>query len=305
MKRFIIIIILSTSFIISSFSVISCSNHTLNADATGIFEAVETVISSEVSGVIKQFSIQEGDEIEAGKTVAIIDTTPFYLQKLQLLSKKQSLLAGCPDKNKQLAPVREEIIRLQKEKARTENLFLGGAATRQQLDDITAQLNITESKLIASQNSLQMTIETINKECITIDIQIALIDDQLKKCHIINPLSGRVLKKYTEVYEIASPVKALYRIADMEQMFLRAYITSAQLSGIKLGQQVKVYSDYGNDGKREYNGTVTWISDKAEFTPKTIQTKDERENLVYAIKIAVNNDGYLKTGQYGELYLAH
>ncbi|MDR3128854.1 MAG: HlyD family efflux transporter periplasmic adaptor subunit [Tannerellaceae bacterium] len=282
----------------------SCRDSKLKTDAAGIFEATETIISSEVSGMIKRLDIQEGDRLEAGKEVALIDTPQLHLRKLQLLSRKQSLHAGRPDMEKQLASIREEIARYKKETVRTENLFQGGAATRQQLDEITAQFKIAEGRLMAQQNSLQMTIETIDKESEGTDIQIAQIEDQLVKCRIINPVQGRVLKKYAEAYEIVAPAKALYRIADTEKMFLRAYITSDQLLDVKLGQQVKVYSDHDESEKREYNGRIVWISDKAEFTPKTIQTKDERANLVYAIKIAVHNDGYLKIGQYGELVLS-
>ncbi|MDR3127125.1 MAG: HlyD family efflux transporter periplasmic adaptor subunit [Tannerellaceae bacterium] len=289
MKTFLLLLLIILS------PLTACRNTRPQPAATGIFEATEIVISSEVAGTITHFPVQEGDYIEAGELVALIDTTQFHLQRQQLLAKKEVLLVGCPDVDAQLAPLREELARHQKEKERTHNLFLGGAATRQQLDEITAQCHITQGKWMAAHSALKKNIASIHKECASLDIQIALLDNQLDKCHIFNPLSGTLLRKYTETHEITAPAKPLYRIADTGKIFLRAYITAGQLAQISLGQQVHVHCDL-----RTYPGAVAWISQQAEFTPKTIQTQDERANLVYAIKIAVRNDGFLKTGQYGE-----
>lgn len=280
-----------------------CNSNKLKYDAAGTFEAIEILISSEASGVIQQFDVKEGEVIEAGVQVGVIDTTQLSLQKLQLLGNQRALRASRPDMNAQITATREEIARLQREKSRIENLIKGDGATRQQLDEITAQLRVAEGRLAAQTNLLQSSIGSLDEQSSTVDIQIAQIEDKLAKCRIVNPIEGTVLKKYAEVYEVTSPTRPLYRIADLRTMFLRAYITSDQLSKLRLGQDVRVYSDFGVNERREYNGEIVWISDRAEFTPKTIQTKNERENLVYAVKIALPNDGYLKIGMYGEVDL--
>jgi len=278
----------------------SCNGNKMKHDAAGTFEATEILISSEASGVIKEFNVEEGKQLEAGTLVGYIDSTQLYLQKLQLLTNRKAVQVSRPDVQTQIKSTREEIARIQTEKNRIERLLEGDAATPQQLDEINAQLKVAEGRLAAQINSLETNIGSLNEQSSAIDIQAAQIEDQLGKCRIINPISGTVLKKYSEAQEISSPARPLYKIADMENIFLRAYVTSDQLSKLKLGDKTVVFSDYGDDW-RQYTGTVTWISDKAEFTPKTIQTKDERTNLVYAIKIAVKNDGYLKIGMYGEV----
>lgn len=283
----------------------ACNSNKLKYDAAGTFEATEILISGEASGVIRRFDVEEGQVIEAGKLVGVIDTTQLYLQKLQLLGNQRALRVSRPDVTKQITATREEIARLQTEKRRIENLIKGDAATGQQLDEITAQLRVAEGKLAAQMNSLQSSIGSLDEQSSTVDIQIAQIEDKLSKCRIVNPISGTVLKKYAEAHEVASPARPLYRIADLKTMYLRAYVSSDQLSKACLGQDVRVYSDYGDKERREYEGRIVWISDRAEFTPKTIQTKNERANLVYAVKIAVPNDGFLKIGMYGEVDLGN
>ncbi len=278
----------------------SCNRNKFNYDAAGTFEATEILISSEASGFIEVFDVEEGQMLEAGAVVGYIDSIQLYLKKLQLLSSRKAIQVSRPDVNKQIVSTREEIARIKTEKNRIENLLKGDAATQQQLDEINAQLKVAEGKLAAQMNSLQTNIGNLNEQSAAVDVQIAQIDDQLAKCKIINPVNGTVLKKYAEAFEISSPARPLYKIADIETLFLRAYVTSEQLTLLELGQAATVYSDFGESNQREYTGKVTWISDKAEFTPKTIQTKDERANLVYAVKIAVKNDGYLKIGMYGE-----
>ncbi|MDR0732754.1 MAG: efflux RND transporter periplasmic adaptor subunit [Dysgonamonadaceae bacterium] len=291
----------STSLFFATLLLASCNGNKLKHDAAGTFEATEVLISSEVAGVIKRFDIAEGQAIEAGTPVGLIDTTQIYLQKLQLLGSQRALRAGRPDVNKQITATREEIARIKSEKRRIENLLKGDAATRQQLDDIDAQLKVAEARMDAQLNSLQTNIESLDEQTATLDAQIAQIDDRLAKCKIINPLTGTVIGKYAEALELASPARPLYRIADLQTMFLRAYVTSEQLSKTALGQPAVVFTDYGEKERREYAGKIVWISDRAEFTPKIIQTKNERANLVYAVKIAVSNDGYLKIGMYGEV----
>ena len=279
----------------------SCNNNQSDYDATGTFEATEILISSEASGAIKSLRVEEGKQLESGELVGYIDSTQLYLQKLQLVSKRKTLEVSRPDVGKQIQATREEIQRIKTEKSRIENLLKGDAATQQQLDEINSLLKVAEGKLSAQMNSLQTNIGSLNEQSSTVDIQIAQIEDQLAKCKIINPVRGTVLKKYAEAFEISAPARPLYKIANLETVFLRVYITSSQLSQIKLGQDVTVFSDFGKDEQRKYAGKITWISDKAEFTPKTIQTKDERANLVYAVKIAVKNDNFLKIGMYGEV----
>ncbi|MDR0659376.1 MAG: HlyD family efflux transporter periplasmic adaptor subunit [Prevotellaceae bacterium] len=279
----------------------SCNRNKLSYDAAGTFEAVEILISSEASGIIEQLDIEEGARLEAGTTVGYVDSTQLYLKKLQLLSSRKALQISRPDINAQIAATREEIARIKTEKNRIENLLKGDAVTQQRLDEINALLKVTEGKLAAQMNSLQTNIGNINEQSTTVAIQVAQLDDQLAKCRIINPIRGTVLKKYAEVFELTSPARPLYKIADMQTLYLRAYVTSDLLTKLQLGQNATVYSDFGESEHREYAGKVIWISDKAEFTPKTIQTKDERANLVYAVKIAVKNDGYLKIGMYGEV----
>lgn len=281
----------------------ACNSNRLKYDAAGVFEATEVVVSSEVSGVVQQFDIAEGDELIAGQRIGTIDSTQLYLQKLQLIGSQRALEVSRPDVRKQIAVAQEELERIRREKTRIEKLFKGGAATEQQLDECTAQLRMAEARLAAQENSLTINSEGIAEQSSTITIQIAQLEDKLRRCRIINPVKGTVLKKYVERGELVAPFRPLYRIANLDTMYLRAYLTSDQISKTRLGQEVRLYSDYGQSGRREYVGRIVWSSARAEFTPKTIQTRDERANLVYAVKIATTNDGLLKIGMYGEVAL--
>lgn len=205
------------------------------------------------------------------------------------------------DINKQIAATREQISKAEYEKKRTENLLKENAATQKQIDDIDSQIAVLQKQLEAQISTLQRGNASVTEESSAYEIQVAQLEDQLNKCRISSPINGTVLAKYAETGELAISGKPLFKVADIQNMFLRAYITADQLSQLKLGDKVKVFSDLGDDDRREYEGVITWISDKSEFTPKTIQTRDERANLVYAIKIAVKNDGYLKIGMYGEI----
>ena len=202
-----------------------------------------------------------------------------------------------------MAAVEQQIETAKTEKKRIENLLKANAINQKQLDDVNAQIAVLEKQQTALKSTLELSTNSISGENEAVQIQIKQIDDQLAKCRIVSPLAGTVLTKYAEKGELASPGKALFKVADIQNIILRAYITNDQLSKLKIGQKVKVYSDSGESDSKEYEGTVSWISAKAEFTPKTIQTRDERANLVYALKIAVKNDGLLKIGMYGNVSL--
>lgn len=210
----------------------------------------------------------------------------------------KSVEGQLPDILKQVAALKEEIATAEREKRRVENLLKAGAANQKQPDDAQAHLEVLQKQLVAQGSTLLNSRESLTAEFFG-RCSSGTVEDQLMKCHITSPIAGTVLAKYAEAGEPATMGKPLFKVADMEQMYIRAYITSEQLSQVKLGQKVTVFSDYGNDERKEYPGVVTWISDRSEFTPKTILTKDERANLVYAVKVAVKNDGYLKIGMYG------
>lgn len=273
-------------------------------DATGTFEATEVIVSAEVSGRIMQYAVDEGTALKAGQQVGYIDTTQLYLQKMQLTANARSVRSRAQDVSKQIASTREEIAKAQFEKRRNEKLLASNASTQKQIDDLDSQIAVLEKKLAAQVSTLQNSNTSITEESSALEIQVAAIEDMIRKSILSSPIDGTVLANYAQAGELAAPGKALFKVADTDNMYLRAYITSSQLADVKIGQQVKVFSDYGDDIRKEYPGTVKWIADKAEFTPKTIQTKDERADLVYAVKIAVPNDGYIKIGMYGEVKLS-
>jgi HlyD family secretion protein len=279
----------------------ACSPEEKSFDASGSFEAIETIISSEVSGTILELNIEEGQEIQRGYQVAVIDSVQLHLKKAQLEAKYMAILSKSPDIAIQLSALESQLATAEKEKLRISNLLQGDAATKKQLDDINANIEVIKKQIAAQKSTLNITRDGISKDANSIQIQIAQIEDQLKRSRIINPLNGTVLAKYAQKNEITSMGKPIYKIADLSNLTLRAYITGDQLAKIKLNQKVKVLTDNGDGGFNETEGTVTWINDKAEFTPKTIQTKDERANLVYAIKVNVVNDGTYKIGMYGEI----
>lgn len=270
-------------------------------DASGTFEAEETIISAEASGTLNSFSLEEGQSLNAGATIGYIDTLQLYLRKKQLRSQILSTLAQMPDTHAQLAALQSQLQTALREQRRFTKLVEADAATRKQLDDVSAQVDLLKKQISAQRSSLDITTTSIQRQTSPLEIQVEQIDDQIKKSIIINPVSGTVLTKYAEKSEVVSVGKPLYKIADVSALTLRAYITGDQLPHIRLHQKVKVLTDKTADTYQQHEGIVSWISDKAEFTPKTIQTKDERANLVYAVKIRVRNDGYLKIGMYGEV----
>lgn len=278
----------------------ACNRGDGDFDTTGTFEATEILVSSEANGKIMELNIEEGDRLDAGALVGYVDSTQLYLKKMQLLAGLRSVDIRKPDIRKQIAALEQQIATARTEQQRMENLVKAKAGNQKQVDDIVSNIKYLQKQLDAQYSTLNKTTGGADAEAEGILYQIMQLDDQLQKSRIVNPQAGTVLVKYAEPGEVTAAGKPLYKIADTDLLYLRAYITSDQLSTLKQGQTVRVFADYGENDRREYPGTITWISDKSEFTPKGIQTKDERANLVYAIKIAVKNDGYLKIGQYGE-----
>lgn len=279
----------------------ACTGSDMNYDAAGTFEAVETIVSAEVTGTLEEFKIEEGQPLAAGAVLGYIDTTQLYLQKRQLMAQARAVTSRQPNINAQVAALQEQLKQAQREQQRIANLVKADAATGKQLDDANAQVAIIQKQIAAQQSSLGITTSSLAEETTPIEAQILQIENQLAKSRIVNPVGGTVLAKYAEAHEVVNVGKPLYKIADISTLHLRAYVTGNQFAGLKLNQTVTVLTDDGTGHYRKYPGIIIWISDKAEFTPKTIQTKDERANLVYAIKVKVKNDGYLKIGMYGEV----
>ena len=280
----------------------SCGKQT-TFDAQGTFEATEIVVSSEATGKILHFEAEEGTLVEAGQQVGAMDSLQLHLQRKQLIAQQSALLNSRPDVKKQVSSLREQIAKQKSELQRVENMLRDGAATQKQHDDINAHIRVLEGQLEATLSTLGKNTASINDNSASLEAQIAALDDRIAKCHIIAPTNGTVLVKYAEAGELATVGKPLMKIANLEKIYLRAYFTSDQLANIRLGDTVKVIADFGGDEQHEYEGRIAWISSESEFTPKNIQTKDSRANLVYAVKIAVKNDGRLKIGLAGEVLL--
>ncbi|MBI9097524.1 MAG: efflux RND transporter periplasmic adaptor subunit [Spirochaetaceae bacterium] len=292
----------SGTLILTAITVIllaSCTHSDDSISASGVFESREVILSSQSSGEILQMNMHEGDLVESGQVLGIIDSVQLELKKEQLLKSIEVAETRRPHIDVQLAPLQQQLASAEREKQRIDNLIKAGATGEKQHDDIVAQIRLMEKQLAARRSSLEQSNLLITGEIESLEVQLKQIDDQIKRCTLISPIAGTVLAKYAERGELAVPGKALLKIADMKEMTLRAYISSDQLTTMKLGQVVEVVADFGEKENRKYSGIVKWISDKAEFTPKTIQTRDERSNLVYAVKIALENDGYLKVGMYG------
>jgi HlyD family secretion protein len=296
---------------------LSCGPKEEQFDASGTFEADEVIVSAQLGGQLLAFDVNEGDTIAKGTVVGKIDSADVALQKQQVQATIQSLQEKTTDAGPQVKLLKDQLAvqqtqlnNLLKDQQRYHNLLQTGAITQKQMDDINTQVEATKRQMQVTQQQIQVHLtstsaqnRSILSEKGPLQKQVAQISEQLSKATIVNPVTGTVLSKYALQGEVTAPGKALYKIADLSYLNLRAYITGTQLSTVKLNQPVKVLIDSGANNYREYSGAVTWISDKAEFTPKTIQTKDERANLVYAIKIRVKNDGYLKIGMYGEVKL--
>lgn len=279
----------------------ACNSGDKEYDATGTFEATETTVAAEQAGTLLTFSLEEGDNIEVGTEVGLIDTTQLWLKISQTEASKAVYQSQKPDQEKQIAATRQQLAKARTEQQRYKELVADGAAPSKMLDDASNQVQVLQRQLDAQVSALQTSTNALSRQMDAADVQVRQLRDQLLKCHIKSPVGGTVLEKYVERGEYVTPGKPLFKIGDVRHMYLRAYITSAQLKNVKTGQKVKVFADYGGGQKKEYVGTVTWISSRSEFTPKTILTDDERADLVYAVKIAIETDGYVKIGMYGEV----
>ena len=280
----------------------SCSSKP-DYDATGIFEATTVTVSAETTGKILSISAEEGDSVTAESKVALIDTTALALQRLQIMTEQQATESSSPDITAQVASLRTQIAHWQNETARQERLLADGATTQKQLDDARTQLRTLRDQLSAQLSTLGKNRSSISDNAIALQYRREQVEDQINRSKIISPISGTVLIKYAEPGEFATPGKPLLKLADLSNIYLRSYFTASQLADLKIGQKVTVVADFGGDERYDYPGTITWIAEESEFTPKSIQTADSRANLVYAVKIAVKNDGRLKLGQYGEVRL--
>ena len=282
------------------FTMAACNKSENNLDAAGAFESVETIVSTEAAGTIKEFNIEEGQTMQPGVQVGYVDSMQLYLKKIQLEAQIASVNVQMPDIPVQVAALESQLAEAEKNQTRMNNLVKQDAATRQQADLANTQVEVLKKQIEAQKSVLGIATATLSKNMAPLQKQIDQINDQILKCRITNPVHGTVLTKYVQNHEVVMPGKALYKIAETDTLILRAYITGSQLSQVKLSQMIKVRVDKGAKQYGEYSGIIYWISDKSEFTPKTIPTKDERADLVYAIKVRVVNDGFLKIGMYGE-----
>ena len=279
----------------------ACGGSEKDYDATGTFEATETTVFAEQSGALLSFDVNEGDMIEAARQVGLIDTTQTWLKIQQLGATKEVYQSQKPDMERQIAATRQQLAKARQDEQRYRELVADGAVPSKMFDDASNQVKVLQRQLDAQISSLSTNTRALDKQTAAADVQIDQLRDMLRKCHVVTPTKGTVLEKYVERGEFVGVGKPLFKIADTQDMYMRAYVTSAQLQDIKLGQKVKVFADYGDNQRKEYAGTVSWISSRSEFTPKTILTDDERADLVYAVKIAIKNDGFVKIGMYGEV----
>lgn len=278
-------------------AMISCTNSNETSDAYGNFEATEITISAQSMGEIRQFDLNEGNLLKAGQLIGWVDTTDFSLKKSQTLAQKDAIISRVTNLDAQIAVYEQQKVNIQRDKERVEKMFLDGAATQKQVDDISGQIDVID-KQIKSVKAQQTSIYT---EAAVIQKQIAQVEESIAKSIIVNPLEGVVLAKYVNVHEMVVPGKPLYKLADLREMTLKVYVSGSQIPQVKIGQEVEVVVDADKETNRKMTGTVSWVSESAEFTPKIIQTKEERVNMVYAVKVLVSNDGTLKIGMPGEI----
>ena len=282
----------------------ACGRKERQYDATGVFEATETTVYAEQTGALLTFNVEEGDTVGQNREVGLIDTTQLWLKMKQAEAMKSVYQSQKPDQEKQIAVTRQQLAKAKQDQQRYKELVADGAAPAKMLDDANSQVEVLQRQLDAQLSSLRVNTNALDKQMAATDVQSEQLRDQIRKCHILVPAKGTVIEKYVERGEFVSAGKPLFKMADTENMFIRAYVTSAQLENIKTGQRATVFADYGNGEKKEYEGRVTWISSRSEFTPKTILTDDERADLVYAVKVAIKGDGYVKMGMYGEVLFA-
>lgn len=281
----------------------ACGNKNVDYDASGVFETTEVIVSARGTGEIVSLNVEEGQTVKANEPLGELDMTQLILKKEQLHAGKDAATSRKLNTAQQVASLSQQIANLQSEQARFKALLKDGAATQKQVDDLGYQIATLQKQLTAANEQVTTANQSIDGQSASFDAQMGQIDDMMHQAVITSPIDGVILSKYAEAGEFAVPGRALFKVANVSDMKLRAYITADQLTGLKIGQKVKVYADQGADGRKEYDGTVSWISSEAEFTPKTIQPRDERSNLVYAIKIAVKNDGLIKRGMYGDVKL--
>ena len=279
----------------------SCKDNKRSADAFGVFEGTEIIVSSESNGKVLRFNVEEGNTYQAGEEVGCIDTLQIYLQIKQLEASICAAMAKRPDLLSQARVLYDKLEALNKEKNRVSTLVAANAASSQDLDKLIADINITNSQIAALESNLTIQNKSIMEEIEAMRFQKLQLQDALTKCHIKSPITGTVLKKYIEPNELAFQGKALFKIADLTNMFIKVYITEDMLSTVSLGQPVDIHIDMPENREKVIEGTVSWISSKSEFTPKMIQTKNERVNLVYAVKVAFKNDGTAKIGMPGDV----
>jgi len=279
-------------------SLISCNKNSDKADGYGNFEATEVTISAEANGKIDYLKLEEGDVLEPNSQVGLVDTTQLYFNKQQLIASKNTVYSKSSNVLSQIKVLQEQLKTTQIEKKRIQNMFAENAATKRQVDEIDGKVSVIQEQI----KSVETQNAPIVNEVKSIDVQIEKINDQIQKSKIINPIKATVLSKYAEPNEVTAFGKPIYKIADISEMTLRVYISETQLSQIKVGQKVTVKIDTEKEMK-SFPGTISWISSSAEFTPKVVQTKEERVNLVYAVKVKVKNDGTLKIGMPAEMWV--
>lgn len=284
--------------LLTAITIISCNKNNEKADAYGNFEATEITVSSESNGKIEFLNVEEGAQLIKGSLVGLIDTLQLHYNREQLKASIETVQSKSTSVLSQINVLNEQIKTAKIEQTRIQNMYAENAATKRQIDEIDGKVKVIEKQI----SSVQTQNAPILNEIKSIKVQIEKLDDQIKKSKITNPVDGTVLTKYAEPSEITAFGKPLYKIANLNEMELRVYVTETQLAQIKIGQKVTVAIDADNDTKK-YEGNITWISAQAEFTPKVIQTKEERANLVYAVKVAVKNDGSLKIGMPAEVWL--
>lgn len=284
-----------------SFVLSACGNNDIPYDASGVFETTEVIVSAQATGELLSFTVEEGMNVKADEKLGYVDTLQLALKKKQLTATLAATDSKWLDEKRQSASLRQQIINLERERKRFGDLLEADAATEKQVDELDYQIDVFKRQLSATEEQLNSHNKSLDGQCLSLEAQLAQLEDQIEKSVVSSPVSGTVISKYAEPGEFVQPGKSLFKVANLEKMKLRIYITADQLTMLKIGQKVKVYADKGQDERQEYEGVVSWISDKAEFTPKTIQTRDERANLVYAVKVSVRNDGFIKRGMYGDV----
>lgn len=284
-----------------SLALAACGDKEVEYDASGIFETTEIIVSAQTAGELTALTAEEGRTVEAGEKLGCVDTVQLALKKRQLSASLTATDSKRLDRKRQVAALRQQIDNLQREKARFSELLKADAATEKQVDELNYQIAILQRQLEATEEQINSSNSSLDGQSSGIEAQLAQVEDQIRKSVAASPIKGTILAKYAEPGEYVVPGKPLFKVADISRMKLRAYLTADQLTTLKIGQKVTVYADQGKTDRKAYEGTVVWIADEAEFTPKTIQTREERANLVYAVKIAVSNDGLIKRGMYGDV----